>query len=418
VTACIRESNLPQFPTEVIKGLAKDFVNLYKNKREVPDELLWASFVAYFGNIISPYASLKASSTSEPRLYVANLGRSGRTKKSTALNAARDFVGKLFPDEQDNHIRIIEGFGSAEGLVTQLEACDSRQIPAIVHLDEINVLASKTGMDGSVGISLLNKLFEDQHYEHPLRDRNTRIKNARLSLVGASTLEDYQKTWSGKHKDTGFFSRLFIVPAEPSSVRIPVPISPDPAHFEDLLRRTRQRIQELKTRPIQLEIDADAELLWNKFYAVFGDGDEWNRIDVYAFRLMTLQATITGTKSITKEIMEDIIKLSEYQTAARLSVSPVIAENQCAVVEQLIRRVLPEGVTLSKRDLQRKINADRYGVQNFRNALRNLESTQEITSLTRGKTVLYKRVEDPEDSGFPSSVIKSNDDSAISLRAA
>src|SRR4029077_978053 len=123
------------------------------------------------------------------------LGRSGRTKKSTALNLARDFIGTIFLNDSDNNIRIIEGFGSAEGLVTQLEDCDSRKTPAVVHLDEINVLAQKTGMDGSVGISLLNKLFEDHHYEHPLRDRNTRIKNARLTLVGASTLEDYQKTW-------------------------------------------------------------------------------------------------------------------------------------------------------------------------------------------------------------------------------
>jgi hypothetical protein len=416
VTACIKGSNLPEFPTEVIKGLAKDFVNLFKNKREVPDELLWGPFMAYLGSIISPYVSLKASSTSEPRLYMVNLGRSGRTKKSTALNLARDFIGTIFSNDSDNNIRIIEGFGSAEGLVAQLEDCDSRKTPAVVHLDEINVLAQKTGMDGSVGISLLNKLFEDHHYEHPIRDRNTRLKNARLTLVGASTLEDYQKTWSGKHKDTGFFSRLFIVPAEPSPVKIALPKSPDEAQYQEASTRTRLCISELRNNSVKFEIDADAEQIWEDFYATFGDGDEWNRIDVYAFRLMTLQAVVTGAKSITKEIMEDIIKLSKYQTAARLSVSPVIAENQCAAVEQLIRRALSSGETLSRRDLQRKINADRFGIQNFRSAVQNLQSTQEISSVTQGRTVLYTRVE--EDSNSESSVITPNDDRNILLKAA
>jgi hypothetical protein len=411
-----KESSLPEFPTEVIKGLAMDFVNLYKNRREVPDELLWAAFMTYLGNIISPYARLRASETSEPRLYTANLGRSGRTKKSTALNLARDFVKKLFGTDLNDNLRIIEGFGSAEGLAEQLLICDAQKTPAVLHLDEVNILAQKTGMDGSIGISLLNKLFEDHHYEHPLKQGNIRIGNAHLSIVGASTLEDYQKAWSGKHKDTGFFSRLFIVPAEPTAERIAVPVSADATQHANLCAKTLECIEGLKKQRVEFDLEPEAAQLWEGFYSEFGDGDEWNRIDTYAFRLMALQAVVIEEKSITKEIMEDVIKLSRYQTEARLAVSPVIAENQCAVVEQLIRRALPEGTTLAKRALQRKINADRYGIQHFHNALRNLESTGEVSRMQQGKTVIYTRIDEGEDE--LSSVINTDDDSSAAQRAA
>jgi hypothetical protein len=404
VTKKKQESSFPSFPKEVIKGFAKEFVQLYQGKREVPDELLWAAFATYFGSLISPYASLQGFEASEPRLYTAIVGRSGRTKKSTAQNLARDFIKSLYPNT-DSQLRIIEGFGSAEGLVSQLEKLSSLSTPAILHLDEINVLAQKTGMDGSVGIAVLNKLFEDHQYEHPLRDKNTQIKNTRLSVVGASTVEDYQKAWSGKHKDTGFLSRILIIPAEPSALRISMPIAPDAQHYQRLQTGVRAYYEELRKNPRAFEIEPESMDLWQSFYEQFKDGEEWNRIDAYGFRLMTLQAALTSQKSITREVMEDVIKLSIFEAESRVMVSPVIAENQLAMMEQLIRRQLDSGVTLTRRELQRKTNADRYGITHFRTALANLENAEEIKSEKKGKTVSYTQIievdETDEDSLSP-----------------
>jgi hypothetical protein len=405
-----QESNFPPFPSQVIKGFAKDFVNLYQGKREVPDELLWAAFATYFGSLISPYARLAAFDASEPRLYTAIIGRSGKTKKSTAQNFARDFIWKL-QDGSEDHIRIVEGFGSSEGLVTQLQALPGK-MPAILHLDEINVLAQKTGMDGSVGISLLNKLFEDHHYEQPIRDKNPRITNAHLSMVGASTLEDYQKAWSGKHKDTGFLSRIMVIPAEPSSLRIALPKQPDLESYRALQTRVKTFYNAIKVNPKEFEINSDALELWQAFYETFEDGEEWNRIDAYAYRFMTLQAALTDQNSITKEIMKDVIDISKYEVESRVHVSPVIAENQLAMVEQIIRKHFQFGETITRRDLRRRINAERYGIKNFHAALKNLTDAEELQSEQRGKTILYTRVPESDESSEVDSspVIISHDD--------
>jgi hypothetical protein len=405
-----QESNFPSFPTAIIKGLAKDFVDLYRGKREVPDELLWAAFVTYFGSLISPYLRLAVFDASEPRLFTAIIGRSGKTKKSTAQNLARDFIRKLYNGSEDQ-IRIIEGFGSAEGLVTQLQALTNKK-PAILHLDEINVLAQKTGMDGSVGISLLNKLFEDHHYEQPIRDKNPRITDAHLSVVGASTLEDYQKAWSGKHKDTGFLSRIMVILAEPSLLRIAIPQQPDPESYRELQSRVKVCYTAIQGNPREFEIDSEALELWEAFYETFEDGEEWNRIDAYAYRFMTLQAALTGQTSITSEVMRDVISISKYQVESRAHVSPVIAENQLAMVEQIIRKHLRSGETVSRRELQRGMNADRYGIKVFHAALSNLVSAGEIHWEQKGKTVLYTRTQEPDESSEESlsSVIISHDD--------
>ena len=107
--------------------------------------------------------------------------------------------------------------------------------------------------------------------------------------------------------------------------------------------------------------------------------------------------------------MQDVISLSRHQVKSRLHVSPVIAENQLAMVEQLIRKHLPRG-TISRRDLQRKMNADRYGVQLFNRALANLVETGELQTEQSGKSILYTRMAEPDECSL-SSVINFDDDS-------
>jgi hypothetical protein len=200
-------NTFPQFPTHVICGVAKQFVDLYVPIREVSPQLLWLAFITYFGNSISRFVRLNIDS-SEPRLFGVAVGRSARTKKSTGNNLARN----LFREVGGCCQHIVEGFGSAEGLLTDLAA--HAGTPTLIHLDEINILAQKTSIDGSLGISALHKLFEDHDYDHTLaKGKGYQVRDAYLSLLGASTLDDFVKTWTGRHADAGFFSRLFFIGA-------------------------------------------------------------------------------------------------------------------------------------------------------------------------------------------------------------
>jgi hypothetical protein len=385
------ESVFPSFPKDIIQGVAKDFVNLYSPIRETPEAFLWLSFVTYLGNAISPYVRLDCAS-SEPRFYSVVIGKSGRTRKSAGNNVARDLFKRAGAKDQ----RIIEGFGSAEGMLVSLGDCDSPK-PVILFLDEMNILASKTDISGSVGIAALHKLFEDHDYDHPLAQGNYTVRNAYLSLIGASTLEDFTKTWSAKHKDTGFFSRLLVVAAD-TDKRIHRPLDPDANEFDGLVHSVKGLVSSvINASPTVLKMDQEADELWKTFYNAFGDGPEWNRIDTYGFRLMVIQAVLRSEETVNKENVQQVIDFLEYEVAVREAVSPVIAENPVAQMEELIRRHLPEGKTLKKRDLQRKTNYQRLGIQIFDRAIANMIGNKEITPKTEGKSVFYTRANFEED---------------------
>jgi hypothetical protein len=393
--ATLVNSNFPAFPLDIMHGLAKEFVDLYSPIRETPPEFLWLAFVTYLGNLLSPYIGLDCAA-SEPRFYGVAIGKSGRTRKSAGQNAAKDVFEQVHSSQT-----IIQGFGSTEGVLYSVRAKGENPSPktAIIHLDEMNQMAAKTGIAGSAGFAPLHKLFEDHDYHHPLaKGEGYTVRNVYLSLLGASTLEDFQKSWDSKHADAGTFSRLFVVAAD-SKTRIPRPMNPNPEALEHLVQRIQQTASTLQQQPRRtMTMSPDAEQLWKTFYMEnFRDDVEWNRIDTYGFRFMALQTILRDEAQVTKKNVQEVIDLLLYEVATRRAVNPVVAENDFARIEELIRRHLPEGTTMSKRELGRAINAHRYGIRYFDTALFSLQGNHEIgMRRDRGNRTLVTRLRDEE----------------------
>jgi len=77
---------------------------------------------------------------------------------------------------------------------------------------------------------------------------------------------------------------------------------------------------------------------------------------------MALQAVLRGENIVTKENVQQVVEFLQCEVAVREAVSPVIAENPVAQMEELIRRFLPEGTIMTKRELQRKTNYSRRNI--------------------------------------------------------
>ena len=348
----------PPFPRDIIRGVAREFVEIYEPIRETSPQALWLSFMCNLGCMVSPYVRLNAES-SEPRIYGVILGRSARTRKSTALNAAAD----IFKSEEVRpHIRTIRGFGSSEGLMQTL-GNSKEPAPVIVHFDEINILARKTSMDGSNGISAFNTLYEDHDYDHPLAgDRGYVVRNAYLALVGASTVDDFIKTWKGQHQDAGFLNRLLIVGIDGPDKSIAIPINPDKKHIENLKAKVVELYHRAQRDSTSYLFAPDAKELWTAFYAQRGDSSEWDRIDTYGLRLMALQTLLEGEDVVSRATVERVIEFLKYEVMVRQCVTPIVAESQLAEMEQLIMQKLSGAANgLTRRQLQRDTNAHRKG---------------------------------------------------------
>ena len=256
----------------------------------------------------------------------------------------------------------------------------------------MNILSSKTDINGSAGIAPLHKLFEDHDYDHPLAQGGYTVRNAYLSAIGASTLEDFQQAWSSKHANAGFFSRLLVVAGD-TDKRIARPVDPDSGELDRLIQEVKALVSSVFAAPRVLKMDSDAEVIWAKFYENFGDGPEWNRIDTYGFRLLAVQAVLRKEETVTKANVQQVVDFLQYEVAVREAVSPVIAENPLAQMEELIRRHLPEGKTIRKRDLEHKTNSHRFGIEIFRRAIHNMMNDGELSSRDEGRSVLYTRAD-------------------------
>jgi hypothetical protein len=316
---------------------------------------------------------------------------------------------------------IIQGFGSVEGVMEELKREANGPKTAIIHLDEMNQLAAKTSVTGSAGTAPLHKLWEDHDYHHPKANgMGYTVKNTYLSMIGASTLEDFQRSWDSKHADAGFFSRLFVVVADADKC-IPRPVDPDPEAINHLVEGILSAVAELKKKPLVADerysrrgntvpvseqrvfnLSPEAEQLWESFYVenfISSHDVEWNRIDAYAERFMALQTVLRNEHEVTKENVQEVIELMQYEVAARRVVKPIVAENPGAQLEEIIRRNLPEGVAMSKRDLGRKISSWRYGITLFDQVLRNLEGNGEIDSKPEKKKNSFLITRIPQDVG-------------------
>ncbi len=348
-----RLKKFPLFPLEVISGLAKEFVDIYSPIREAPPEFFFGGFVVYFGNAISPYVRVEAVS-SEPRLYLVNIGPSGASHKSSSIDAAKDF----FKEHVKPNQHTISGIGSSEGILDELK---KHQKPTVLQIDEMSTFAIKTAIQGTAGTAPFHQFFEGHTYDHTLADGKDRsVKDVHLSIIGASTDRDFISCWNGHHADTGWFSRLWLQASDGHSKPIAIAKIPDQQRLEQLGAKVRELIEKLKDEHPVYPIEPDASQMWTDYYNNADRyADEWNRCPTYACRFMALFAALEGTKSITREIVQKIIPLVDYQMAVRAALPPIVGDNPEAILQEMYRKAAPIGEWITKRKLFHKTNAVR-----------------------------------------------------------
>jgi hypothetical protein len=361
-----------EFPEHSIVGAAKDYVDLCASVRETPRPFLWAAYATYLGSMVSPYTKIKDIPTSEPRLFTAVLGKSSWARKSSGNNLTESFfhdVGACFggtgglPSPQ----RTIDGFGSSEGLLKNLKGAT----PTVLLLDELDVLAKKTTADGSVGISALNTLFEKHKFEYNLSRGNCKAEGVHLSLLAASTIDSFLSTWSGEHSDAGFFSRLFILSAESQRTH-PFPQEPPEEKWEAMKIQTVEIVQAAREGKFsELDWAEGAKQNWVRFYRSCGEGSEWNRLDTYGLRLISLQCALKSESEISKATVDEVVCILKYEADMRREFKPVVSETVEGKVQQRIVSALAAG-PLTHRELYRKVHAERFGTRVFKAAMEGL----------------------------------------------
>ena len=351
----------------IMGGVAGEFADLYASVLETPRHFLFISFLTCLGSVLSNVLSLASELHTQARLYVLLLGESADDRKSTAINKAVDFFSEALTD-----FRVCWGVGSAEGLQKRMEdgGC------LLLCLDEFKSFVSKCKIESSVLLPCVNTLFESNRYESHTKTTAIKLENAFLSLLAASTVQVYERTWDASFTDIGFNNRLFLVPGSGQRMFAFPPKVP----FQEkiILKSRLGKLLEFVGPRLEMGITPEAKALYENWYFNLERSVHSKRLDGYALRFMGLLAVNEFQREITPDTVRKATALMNWQLKVRKFHDPIDADSATAKMEEKIRRVLAEGPR-SDRELKQRTHARRAGLWIYEAARRNLERGKEIS---------------------------------------
>jgi hypothetical protein len=371
-----------------VADLALEFADLYSQYLEAPRGFFYFAFLTYVGALVSRMVTLASELDVQPRSYTVLLGKSGDTRKTTALRKTEQFFKDLIPVATP--WRTVLGAGSAEGLAKDVNG----EHPAILHLDEFKSFVDKARIDGSVLLPMVGSLFERSDYGNTTKKDTIEIKDGSLSLLAASTVETYSTMFSPQFQAIGFLNRLWLITGE-SDKSFPVPRKIPADQRSALQGRVKDRLAEVRdaylrngSRPVEYSITPGAQELFAEWYTARSGSVFETRLDTYGHRLALLLAVVRGKSEIDEAIMRDVVGMLRVQLTIRREYDPVDAGNVIAALEEDIRRklhahpgALPERGTGG---LKHRCHATRHGLFAWQKALGNLVKAGKVEPFKAG----------------------------------
>jgi hypothetical protein len=355
------------FPVHVMSGFCGELARLYSSHMESPEQFFYWSALTCLGSVLSDRLTLNSELSPQTRLYSLLLAASADARKSTSIDKITDFFKWAVGD-----FSVCWGVNSAEGLQKRME----ENPKLLLALDEFKAFVNKCKIEASALLPVVNTLFESNRYETRTKTTEIKLENARLSLLAASTIETYQRTWAASFSDIGFVNRVWLVPGD-STRRFSIP----PKAPEGERTRLRLMLGDI-LRHVgenkELSITPDALAAYDGWYMGLGNSVHAKRLDTYAMRLMPLLAVNDFKDEIDLGTVKKVIELCNHQLIVRQAYDPIDADNATANMEIRIRRVLRAKGTISERDLKRAVHAERAGLYIYQAAIKNLGVAGEI----------------------------------------
>jgi hypothetical protein len=393
----IQVSTVPKlaFPVDSFSGLTRRFADAYSKYMESPFSFLVMAFLTVLGVLIANRVTLRSQIHPQSRLYTVLVGESGDDRKSECIRQVivffKTFLEKFLKYERFA-FTMCEGAGSAEGL-----AAIFKKISMLLVYDELKSFVSKAQIETSVLLQGVNSLFDHNSFESATKKRPIQLRDARLSVLAASTRETYERMWTPAFLDIGFINRLFVVTGT-GIKRFAIPQIIPESEMEGLFNGLAEILDFVNKIAgdgvYEMPIDEDARLLFEKWYLSTPREKYYKRLDTYGHRLMILLSVNECLNSVTRETVQKVIDILDWQAEVRRDTVPIEAETMIAKIEGAIKSTLTrEGGSLKKWKLERACHKERFGAGWWNLAIKGLSKDGEILYHEKTKAYFLK---DPE----------------------
>jgi hypothetical protein len=358
----------PLFPRHVMFGTSiyEGFVKPYCESNSRVDYFMFlptaAMMMNYLGTKVSvPYVSWK------PSFYMVLIGKKGRSNKSSSIRDAMRFLE--FASVLSMYSRNIKNAdgkslvweaGSPEGLGTDMMRTNCKN-PILVY-DELSALVGKARIEGSGMNSALLKLYDSNSFSNSIKTKKDTFNidpgTYCATLVTATTDRKFAELWSQlAGEDTGLNDRFTWI-LEPKT--LPTLKLEHAVNYNEAALATRKVIDAAVTRGSYQFFDKTP---LQRILEVYG-----NRAAARAEKWALYFAIDLGLDG---EIDEDCvargIEMVKYEESVKDYLMTFEAKNDESAIQQGVVRLLKKnGGTMEKRDVERALNANKYGLSVWR----------------------------------------------------
>jgi hypothetical protein len=371
----ITGENLTQFPYQVMTGAAGYYAGVYGDIVEAPEHFHFMAYLTCLGNVLSPQLTLASALNTQPRLYTVIVGESATDRKSTTLAIAVKHFQVIIKRYQ-----MAWGMGSAEGLSKALKRTEKQDQQEAKQLllcfDEFKSFVSKCNIDSSVLLPAVATLFESNIYENYTKKQTIKISNGYLSLLAATTIETYERIYNSAFLDIGFPNRIWLVPGT-AKRQFSIPGKIDPAEQTTMSEQLVSILRHVGDS-LELDITSEAREYYHNWYMNLEPSVHSKRLDTYSLRFMMLLAANDLKNEIDLETAKHATALCDWQLEVRRQNDPIDADTNISKMEERIRRQLKNRGPLKDGSLKKYVNARKYGLWVYGNALTNLQRAKEV----------------------------------------
>lgn len=375
----------PVFPRHVMFGtsLYDNYVKPFCDNSSRIDYFMWmptaAMMMNYLGTKVSvPFVSWK------PSFYVVLIGKKGRANKSSSIKDGMKFlqhacVLSMYCKEIKNADgkSLVMEVGSPEGLGTDMMRTNCKNV--VLFYDELSALVGKARIEGSGMNSALLKLYDSNNFANSVKSKkdvyNVEPGSYCATLITATTDRKFAELWSQlAGEDTGLNDRFTWV-LEPS--KLPDPKLENVSDYQQAALATRKLIDRAVEKRTYQFFDRTP---LQRILEVYG-----NRTAARAEKWALYFAIDMGLDEIDEDCVYRGIELVKYEESVKDYLMTFEAKNDESAIEQGVVRLLKKnGGRMEKRDIERALNANKYGLSVWNKAYLMLINSGYVVQEGRG----------------------------------
>lgn len=375
----------PVFPHWIMEGTSiyEGFAKPYCAHNSRIDYFMWmptaAMMMNYLGTKVSvPYSSWK------PSFYIVLIGKRGSTNKSSSMKDGMRYLN--FASVLSHYSKnmknadgksIVWEAGSAEGLGTDMMRINCKN--AILFYDELSALVSKARIEGSSLYSALLKMYDSNNFGNSVKTKKDAFEVEEGTycgtLITATTDKKFMELWSQlAGEDTGLNDRFTWV-LEPKE--LPRKRLEHVVNFNEAALVTRKFIDAAVNKKTYQFFDKTPLMKTLELYD--------NRAAARAEKWALYFAIDLGLPEIDEDCVERGIELVKYEYAVKDYLEVFEAKNDESAIQQGVLRILKKnGGAMKKRDIERALNSNKYGLSIWNKAYFALVNSGYVVEEGRG----------------------------------